>query len=231
MTHVPEIPWPRVAGRIQRHWSPLEYNPHKAVFAQSHGGKSYLIRHGLLPLVPLARALVIDVKPGGDPAWDGWGADVAELKPGFSGNADGTALYRLMVRPGADGADQVRRVLDQVAAEGECVVIMDDARKVTDQRAPGLKCGTVVDHLLLEGAAIGITAILGANSVAWATSGLKDQCATIILGHLGAGVRDDCARLAGLDKPARAELDRLAPRRFLYTDAHDGEPLLALTGL
>lgn len=227
--NVPEIPWPTVAGRVQRHWSPLEANPHKAIFAQSRGGKSHLIRYGLLSLVPLGRVVVIDVKPGGDPVWNGWGEDVTELAPGFSGNTSGDAFYRVRLLPGAEGSTQVRRALDQIAAEGECIVVMDDARKVTDQREPGLKCGSTVDHMLLEGAALGISVILGANSVAWATSGLKDQCATILAGHLGAGARDDVARLIGLDKQARPLLDRIAPRQFLYTDAHDGELMLALT--
>jgi hypothetical protein len=230
-TYVPDIAWPVVAGRIQRHWHPIEYNPHKAIFAQSRGGKSHLIRRGLLPLAPLGRQVVMDVKHGGDPVWNEWGDDVTELKPGFGAGACGRPRYRLRVLPGDEGAVQVRRALDQLAAEGEVTIVMDDARKVTDNRAPGLKCGSVVDHLLLEGAALGITLILGANSVAWATSGLRDQCQTLLLGYLGAAARDDCAHLAGLDKHARAELDHLAPRRFLYADGHDGEPMLAITGL
>lgn len=227
---VPDVPWPVVAGRIQRLWSPIDANPHKAIFAQSRGGKSHLIRHGLLPLVPLARTVVIDVKLGGDPTWDGWGSDVAELTPGFGTPAGHDApRYRLRVRPGDEGALQVRRALEVLGAEGECVVIMDDARKVTDPREPGLKCGTVVDHLLLEGAALGISVILGANSDAWATSGLRDQCATFLLGHLGGNTREGVARIAGLARTERAELDTIAPRQFLYADAHDGELMLART--
>lgn len=231
MTYVPVIPWARVAGRIQRHSDPLLVNPHKAIFAQSRGGKSFLIRHGLLALVPCARTVVIDVKHGGDPTWNGWGDDVTELAPGFGGNSNNDQRWRVRVLPGDEGQSQVRRILDQIAAEGECVLVMDDARKVTDQRSPGLKCGPVVDHLLLEGAALGVTAILGANSAAWATSSLRDQCATIFLGHLGGAARDDCARLAGLDKAARAELDTIAPKQFLYVDAHDGELMLARTAI
>lgn len=231
MTYVPDIEWERVAGRIQRHWDPLASNPHKAIFAQSRGGKSYMIRHGLLRLVPFARVVVIDVKPGGDPTWNGWGANVTELDPGFGDNGNGDAFYRIRLLPGDEGETQVRRILDQLAAEGECVIVMDDARKVTDGRSPGLKCGMVVDHLLLEGAALGISVILGANSATWAVSGLRDQCSTILLGHLGSAARDDAAKLAGLDKAARAELDTIAPKQFLYVDGHDGELMLARTAL
>lgn len=230
--NVPEIPWPNVAGRIQRHWSPLEANPHIAIFAKSRSGKSYFIRRGLLPLVPLARVVVIDIKHGGDPEWNGWGEDVTELAPGFAGNdVTGDAFYRLKLLPGPEGGPQVRRALDQIAAEGECIVVMDDALKVTDRQEPGLKCGPPVNHMLQESASLGVTLILGAHSAKWAVSGLKDQCSTMIAGHLGAAARDDVARLIGLDKAERPLLDRIAPRRFLYTDTHDGELMLALTGL
>ena len=68
---VPDIPFPIVAGRIQRHWLPLEHNPHIAMFAKSRGGKSHLVRWAILPLAPLGRIVVIDVKPGGDRIWNG----------------------------------------------------------------------------------------------------------------------------------------------------------------
>jgi len=230
VTVVPEVPFTRVAGRVQRNWQPIEANPHMALFAQTRGGKSHLIRHGLLPLVPLARVVVIDVKPGGDLTWHGWGHDVTELAHGFGLSPTGWPRYRIRVQPGADGSAQVRRVLEQIAAEGEAVLVIDDARRVTDQHAPGLGLGHVVDHLLLEGAGLGVTVILGANSTAWATSSLKDQCGVIWIGHTRSGEqRDKFADLAGLPKAARPALDNIAPRHWLYTDYAGEELALALT--
>src|SRR5262249_6759986 len=90
----------------------------------------------------------------------------------------------------------------------------------------GLGLGNVVDHLLLEGAALGITVILGANSTAWATSSLKDQCGTIWVGHTrNSDQRDEFAKVAGLPKGVRPVLDTIAPRRWLYTD-YAGERLM-----
>jgi hypothetical protein len=227
---VPEVPWPNVAGRLQRSWQPIEANPHMALFAQTRGGKSHLIRWGILPLVPLARVVVIDVKPGGDLTWDGWGHDTTELAHGFGLSPTGYPRYRIRVQPGADGAAQVRRVLDQLAAEGEVVIVIDDSRRVTGNHAPGLGLGHVVDHLLLEGAGLGVTVILGANSTAWATTSLKDQCGVIWLGHTRTDEqRDKFAELAGLPKAERHVLDTIAPRRWLYTDYAGDGLALALT--
>jgi hypothetical protein len=230
--NIETVPFERVAGRVERLWSPIEGNPHMVLLAATRGGKSHLIRHGILPLAPDDRAVVIDVKPGGDLTWDGWGNDVTAIEPGFGRGPDGTMRYRLQVLPGSEGAVQVRRVLDQLAAEGEAILIIDDARKVTDSHDPGLKCGNVVDHLLLEGAGFGLTAILGANSTAWATSAVKDQCEYIWLGHTRTDVqRDEFAKLAGLPKDDRPVLNTIAQRHWLYTDFAGDDLVMGLTSL
>lgn len=227
---VPEVPFANVGGRVQRNWHPTDANPHMAIFAQTRGGKSHLIRWGILPLAALGRMVVIDVKPGGDATWDGWGEDVTELRRGFGRSSTGLPRYRIRVLPGDEGAAQVRRILDQLGAEGEAIIVMDDARRITDQHAPGMRLGNVVDHLLLEGAGLGITVILGANSTAWATSSLKDQCAVIWLGHTRSDeVRREFAKVAGLPAEVRPVLDGIAPRQWLYTDAADGNLMLGLT--
>ncbi len=69
--NVPEIPFTLVAGRLQRNWNPTDANPHMAAFAHTRGGKSHLFRWGIFPIAPLARRVVLDVKPGGDETWDG----------------------------------------------------------------------------------------------------------------------------------------------------------------
>jgi hypothetical protein len=227
---VPVVPFARVAGRVQRNWRPIAVNPHQALFAQTRGGKSHLIRWGILPLAAYDRVVVIDVKPGGDLTWNGWGEDVTELRPGFGRSSTGWPRYRVRVLAGDDGKAQVRRILEQLGAEGEVILVVDDARRVTDHHAPGLGLGNVVDHLLLEGAGIGLTVILGANSTAWATSSLKDQCGAIWLGHARSkDQRDNFADLTGLPKSHRPALDSIAPRSWLYTDYSGDELMLALT--
>jgi len=229
---IPRVPFPAVAGRLQRNWQPLEANPHMALFAQTRGGKSHLIRWGILPVVPFARVVVIDVKSGGDPTWQEWGNDITALKPGFGRGPNATPRYRVRLLPGEEGTVQVRRMLDQLAAEGEAVLVIDDARRVTDRQAPGLGLGNVVDHLLLEGAGLGLTVILGANSTAWATTALKDQCGVIWIGHTRTEYqRDEFAKVSGLPREHRSALDTIAPRNWLYTDYAGEQLMLGLTSV
>jgi hypothetical protein len=230
---VPEIPFERVAGRVQRLWSPTERNPHMVALGYTGAGKSHLIRWGILPAVPLARAVVLDIKPGGEPVWDGWGEDTDHLKPGFGLNASGFARYRIRLIPGHDaGQQQIRRILEQLGAEGEAVLIIDDARKITDRQQPGLGLGNVVEHLLLECRVIGLTVIVGAGSVAWLPPSLKDQPGFAWLGYVGhSDQRDEFAKVGALPREARPVLDMIAPRQWLYADHHGERLMLARTRL
>ena len=225
------VPFPLVAARIKRYWNPYEYNPHKGLLAPTRCGKSYLIRHGLLPIVPGGRVIVIDVKPGGERTWNGWGNDVDALSHGFGRGNDGTANYRIMLQPDESGKAQILRVLEMVAAEGECILIMDDSRKLT-AHMPGLGLSGHVDGLLNESAAIGVSVIIAANSTVWATSTLRDQCGMYFVGLMSNETeRNKFAQIIGLDRDKRRVLSSLKQRQFLYSDHFDGEMRIALTGL
>ena len=228
---VPVVPFANVAGRVQRNWCPAEANPHHAAFAQTRGGKSHLIRWGILPLAALGRMVVIDVKPGGDRTWNGWGEDVTGLRPGFGLSATGLPRYRVRVLPGAEGSEQVRRILEQLAAEGEVIIVVDDAGRVTDNAGRGgMGLGGTVDHMLSLGAATGVTMILGLNSTAWAASGAKDQCGTIWIGVTRSRtMRDNFADVAGLPREVRPVLDRIPARHWLYSDYAGDDLMMALT--
>lgn len=232
MYQVPEIDWAVIARRIKRHWRPLEINPHIGFLAPSRTGKSYLIRHGILPIATGARTVLIDVKPGGERTWDGWGNDVTEIEPGFGLGDDGTANYRVMLMPGADrGKTQVKRVFDTIMREGNCILVMDDSRKIS-ANSPNLGLAGEVDEILTDGAALGITVILAANSTVWSVSGLRDQCGTFFLGHM-ANVRQqkEFADVIDLPQMYREALRSIGRRQFLYSDYHDGELKLAITGI
>lgn len=225
--NIPDIPFNRVAGRVQRLWSPLERNPHMVVLGYSGAGKSHLVRWGILPAAPAARVVVLDIKPGGEPVWNGWGQDTDRLTPGFGRNASGHARYRIRLLPGeAAGKSQTRRILDQLGAEGEAILIIDDARKITDRQSPGLGLGNLVEHLMLECRVIGLTLIIGAQSAAWLPPSLKDQPGFAWLGYTGhAEQRDKFAEIGALPRELRPVLDTIAPRQWLYTD-HHGEHLM-----
>jgi hypothetical protein len=226
MLNVPVVPLERITGRVRRCWEPVNRNPHMVVLGYSGAGKSYLIRHHILPADPAPRAVVIDIKAGGDPVWNGWGEDTDQLRPGFGANASGAARWRVRLLPGEAAKDQIRRVLELLAAEGETTLIIDDARKITDRQAPGLNLGNLVELTMLECRVIGLTFIIGAGSVAYLPPSLKDQPGFAWLGYTGyAEQRDEFAKIGGLPREARGVLDMISPRQWLYAD-HHGEALM-----
>lgn len=222
---VPHVPFSVIARRIVAHWDPFEFNSHEAWLGMSRSGKSYAIRRGILPLAERSRKVVLDVKPGGERTWLGYGNEVSSLKPGFGTGPDGTPEYHMLVT----SKDQVRRFLDMIGTEGSCVVVIDDSRRIT-ANSPSFGLSEHVDQLLTIGAAIGITVIICANSTVWSTSSLRDQCGINWIGQIAnEDERKRFLRNAGLPREILPTLGALPPRHFLYSDRYDGETRLAIT--
>ena len=192
----------------------------------SRSGKSYFIRHGILPIYGMSRIVVLDVKPGGERTWNGWGNPVTELYPRFGIGPDGTPRYHLFIRDKASAES----FLKMISAEGSCVVVIDDSRRIT-ANAPDFGLSPYVDQLLTIGAAIGVTVIICTNSTVWATSSLRDQCGINWIGQIAnEDERRKILRYTGLDKELLPLIGTLPPRRFLYSDRYDGAARLAITG-
>lgn len=226
---VPEITFNRIQGRIARLWDPFERNPHIAVFGTTGSGKSHVIRYGILPLRAYSRTVVIDVKDDRDSVWSGFGTPVDELPQAFVGTGDGPAKsrYRLIVNR-ADAQRQLRRAFDQLRDEGHCIVVVDESRSITEREQVGL--GSIVENLILEGRGLGITLIMGAQSVAWAVSALKDQPACLLIGQtVGQKQALELAKMAGYGQDLAQVIARIPARRWLYRDLWEGAPILALT--
>jgi hypothetical protein len=238
---IPLVPPEIVAGRIQRRiLRPLIVCPHIGIIGHSRSGKDYLVRHLILGHAkPLAKAVLLDVKTGhdhgscpvpgcagrGDQTWCGWGIDVSELPAHLE-----AGQYRVLV-PGGDSAKQIaERVLDQLAAVREVIVILSDAGRITEPpNRGGLSLGGRVSRIMSEGASGGLTVISCSTSAAWSESSIKDQTPTKLIGQVsGKKARDDVAHLAGLPSWARPALDSLPDKHFVYADHLDGEPALAI---
>lgn len=227
MIKAPIVPMPLIARRIKRYANPFEYNPHIDFLGMSRSGKSFLIRHDILPVYGMSRIVVIDVKPGGERTWDGYGNTVTELKPGFGKGPDGTPHYHFMARNRHD----TERVIDTISNEGSCIIVLDDSRRVTANK-PDFGLSSQVDNLMTIGAAIGITVIICANSTNWVTSGLRDQCSINMLGQMqNEKQRKEFMEIAGLPRDLLPVLGSLPRRHFLYSDRLDdsGELKLAIT--
>lgn len=224
---IPEVPFNRIAARIGAHWNPHEFNPHQAFLGASGSGKSFLIRHGILPIAGPSRTVVIDVKPGGSRTWKGYGNEVTELSPGFGIGPDGTAHYHLM----ASTKERAREFLELISAEGSCIVVFDDSRRITESK-PNYGLSTYVDNLLTLGREAGITVLICANSTTWAASGLKDQCEINWLGKMANEMqRSMFVKIAGLPKEVMPVLGSLGPNQFLYTDRYSGQLRMAITSI
>ncbi|MGH3523517.1 MAG: hypothetical protein ACRDU4_12000 [Mycobacterium sp.] len=209
------------------------------LLAATRSGKDHLIRWGILPVIPLERIVVLMTKRGAgqygdDETWQGWGnlAGPADLAPGFGRGDDGTPRYRIPLVPGRTGPDEVKQLLEQLAAEGEVIVVIGDAGRLTDHKnSGGFGCERHITDMMREGAGIGLSVIACANSSNWAASGIRDQAAAVLIGRSGAAMRDKFSEIAGLEgkSPARRVLDTLRPRWWLYTDHADGELLAGIT--
>lgn len=227
--NIPQIPFDRIQGRMQRLWDPFERNPHIAVFSVTGGGKSHLIRYGILPLRESSRIVIVDVKDDRDSIWREFGERVDELPPAFFGNGDGpvNSRYRLVVNRSV-AKQQIKRALEQIRSEGHCVVVIDESRSVTEREQVGL--GSLVENLILEGRGLGISMIIGAQSTAWAVSALKDQPTAYFVGLTGSVEQaKQLANLAGYGKELIPTINSIPARDWLYGDRWESEPILALT--
>lgn len=226
---IPHVSLDRVQGRIARLGDPFERNSHHAVFGTTGSGKSYLIRHGILPVYALARTVVIDVKGGRDSSWLDWGREVDALPDEFGSDARTPAdLHFRLVVDRTEGKSQVRRALDLIRGEGHCVLVLDESRSLTESQQLGL--GSVVENLLLEGRSSGVTIIVGAQSTAWTASAVRDQPGAIWAGGMRSVEQSKrVAEIMGEGRELAAEVRSTPARSWLYIDAWEGEPFLART--
>lgn len=238
---VPTAPFCEIAGRIQRRiLRPPNLNPHMVLLGQTRSGKDHLIRWGILPTVPMARVVQLITKAEADVTWQGWGNPVGpgQLRGGFAEGPDGTPRYQIALPPGRTTPDDAQRLLEQISAEGEAILVIGDAGRLTDPRnRGGLGCEAIVTHMMAEGGASGLSVIACANSAAWAAPGLKDQAAAVMIGRAGGAMHAPFADIADLPRRSKAAgtgaereaLSQLAPHWWLYTDHADGQLFAAVT--
>lgn len=228
---ITEADFSQVQARIGALWRPHQFNPHMGVLAPTRYGKSSLMRYGILPLAEQERTVVLDVKLGGDRAWDGWGNDTASLDPGFRRGPDGTPRWRVLVQAGEAGRRQVGAVLDVIEQEGACVLVMDDSLKITGG-SPGFGYGKRVDSLVTLGASDGVSVIMGGNTTIGMAPSFRNQCGVMWLGPIAsARQRSEFANTIGLAADGKHALGRLSNRQFLVSDVRDNGQQLAITAM
>lgn len=228
----PTVPYPLVAGRVHQLWDPTDAS-HHVIIGQTRCGKSRLITRGILELRPDDRTLILDVK-GDDPVWEGFGKPVTSLPAGFGGDGQGPSgmRYRLVIdmtnREAAQ--DTVRNVLEQIMAEGRCIVVIDECRAITDHlKNGGLGLAGPVESLLMRGGGRGASLIIAAQDTAYVPPTMRTQGAFRWAGHVpNRTVQKKVAEMMGFTARDAAVLLRVKPRQFLYSDSFGG---LAVTSL
>jgi energy-coupling factor transporter ATP-binding protein EcfA2 len=233
---IPQVPLDRALSRVDAIWGP-DAAPHHLVFGQSGSGKTTLIK-ALISLCPSERVLTLDPKPHPDPVWDGpegdphqWGKPVTRVPPrfGFEGDPGGgphRLWFRLVGSP--DRADTARRFADAlaiIAAEGHCVLVLDDVRETCRQ----LRLAEHVDSVMNLGRSASVLAILAATETGYVSG--RAQAGMVWTGSTtGLDAAKAAAGLLGKSGRPWYELaGSVEPHQWIYADSQPGSPGPVLT--
>lgn len=233
---IPDVDWKQVARRINAHWK-AKTAPHISIMAQTRAGKSYLVRHGILPLCKNDRVLMIDVK-GNDETLNGWGRPVRAIPARMRRSSliekpkPGQNWFRLITYPDFDrAAEQVHEAFETVMKEGSWVIVIDELRAITDPRAPGLNLKPDWERFILRGGSNDIATINLSQEPRWCPGSFYTQSNFYFISR----IEDEAAQKRLGEIGSTKELVphiRSIPRRFwLYMDniAETGERFWART--
>ena len=234
---IPTRSWQEVQHRVDTLWKP-EFAPHHSILGQNGAGKSHLIVHGLLPLCTKDNVLLLDSK-GDDKVLMSSGARPVRRLPKKwqramrEGDRPRDSWFRLAIYDDLERArDQVGEALEQVYAEGNWVVILDETRAISDPRSPGLGLQPLLDRMWLRGRSRHISVIAATQAPRWVPTSFYDQCQFV----WSSRIRDERAhqRIMEIGSMTRAHIPHIAAvrkRRWIYMDDEEDETWLAETGL
>lgn len=218
----------RVLARVDHIWHP-QAAAHHILYGMTGSGKSTLIT-ALLGLCADERVLILDPKPHPDPVWDGppgnpgrWGQPVASIGPMFGSEREGGGPFGLWFRLAGspDRADTSRRfgdALATVAAEGHCVLVLDDVREITRQ----LRLGEHVDSVMNLGRSASMLAILSATETGYVSG--RAQAAMTWVGHTSGldAAKAGASLLGRSGRPWYELTDAVAPYEWIFSESQPG---------
>lgn len=226
------LPLTEIQHRIRRFGDPFERNSHHVLFGATGSGKSYLIRHAILPVYEWDRVVVIDAKGGKDSVWRGWAAPVDKLPESFGDDPHDVEAgrFRLIVDLADLSAarEQVELALAQIRGEGHCVLVLDETRSITEPQQ--LNLTSAVTSLITTGRSGGITVIAGSQSTSWAIPAVRNQAGMVWVGKMTD--EDEAKKLGKImgDGKLAKQIQQTRDRDWLYSDRH-GDGLLARTSV
>lgn len=241
---IPRTPWAEHYAWLEDNY---EAGEHTSIFAPTNGGKTHLIRHGLLPLFQKYPVLWIRFKPKDKtlrqlghqvrayPSWDqrlryqARGLD----SPKWESDPEWFILVLPLYRwtPSAKSESptwqRARRIagtaLDRAYAEGGWVVVIDEVRALAGKDAPALSLESVLENQWQRGRDQPLTVIGGTQQPANAPGSMYDQPAHIYLGKtLDVGRHQRLAEIGGDTEQIKAVLPTLGRFEFLYVHRYSG---------
>lgn len=238
---IPEVPWAEVQARVGNLWV-VRDAPHMSVIGQTRSGKSYLVRHGILPLCKYDRVLFIDAK-GDDRTITGLGQVVdhfptkAERNVRQSGRKwmhdDPVPMaqwYRLVTSEKTEtAAKQVGHALESIRKEGDWIVVSDELRYLTDTREPGIGMLGEWSAIIMRGGSRGIGMISLTQEPRWVPGLFYTQPSFFWISR----VEDEAAqkRIAeiGSSRALISHLNTIRRRYWIYTDSLEDDRYWGMT--
>lgn len=221
--------WDAIHERVGKLWLP-KTNPHHSIISQTGGGKTYLIRHGILSHIEDENVLFIDVK-GDDPTADNLGKVVTSVPRKFWRNFKKSishprpmeSWYRLLVHEDwNDAREQVKKALSDCYKEGNWTIVLDETRCLTDPKPPNLGLGPFVEQLWLRGRSRGICVVAATQGPRWVPKSFYEQAQFHWIGV----VEDEDSQkrlreIGGMERNHLHTIKHLEQHHFVYTDRLD----------
>lgn len=201
----PHVEWDELRDMLDEQW---QAGQHVSIFAPTEGGKTHLIRYGLLPLWTRYPVMWVRFKPR-DETTEGWGVKVQRfpvaerlkyrLRGRDSAKWESDPEHYLLQLPayrhqsGArDGKteswsrarDICAEVLDRSYREGGWVLVIDEVRALSDRNPPHLDLGAYLENCWQRGRSQPLTVIAAAQQPAWAPTSMYDQPRFVFLGRV-----------------------------------------------
>ena len=233
---IPDVPWPVIRSRLQRHWV-IRDAPHHSVMGQTRSGKSYLMRYGILDVCRYERVIIIDCK-GDDATLSGLGKVVTRfpskglrsIKQLREDDDPYGNWYRLVISlDWAVARDQVGEALTRVMQEGDWIVVIDELRVITDTREPGLNLAPQWEAIILRGGGKGVGAVNLTQEPRWVRGSFYTQGSFYWFSR----VEDEAAQKRigeiGSSRSLMEKLITIPRRRWIYMDNLEDDRFWGLT--
>lgn len=238
--YVPNLHWNVVRSRIHEYWD-ARSAPHISIMAKTRAGKSYLIRHGILPLARYDRVLIIDVKHN-DETLMGLGKPVTRMptkmrswKSAIREEEPEENWYRLLPPKGVRNAARARGIVgeafERVMREGDWIVVIDELRAVTDPAHPGLHLKPFYEEFILRGGSNGIATISASQEPRWCPGCFYTQSNAMFFSRIEDQAAQKRLTEVGSQKQLMEHVQSIQNRWWLYMDDYDetGERFWART--